>query len=360
MDVILDSNVYVNDFAMTGTRFASLFDYLRKVDSALVVPRIVYDEVTARFVERLNNDTETLSKAVESYNRTFFTSRAEFSTPDVKKELDILQNKLSGQSEKVKTIFLDNYSQIDLAEVVRRGVHRIRPASSKGEELRDVILWLSVREYVRSGGSDVAFISDDRAFADPDGHLYSELRTEIAKDKRKLLFFRTLQDFIKSNALIAKDIDESLALRIAPEKEVQALVEQKLRSQTWTYEIKDVVQRDIEFQRGAEYETGPSSTFVELAFVLTMTLETEASPWLIQGWQNFDFVLTQPAVPSSQVVILESKTSPAAERDISAHFHTNKVARRATWLAIIQPCLLRKRRVPHAPRLRGRGAPQNC
>jgi predicted nucleic acid-binding protein len=102
MDVILDSNVYVNDFGMIGTRFASLFDYLRKVDASLVVPRIVYDEVTARFVERLNNDTESLRKAFESYNRTYFTSRVDFRMPDVQKELEILQKRLSHQSERVK------------------------------------------------------------------------------------------------------------------------------------------------------------------------------------------------------------------------------------------------------------------
>ncbi len=212
---------------------------------------------------------------------------------------------------------------IDVREVVRRGVHRIRPASAKGEELRDVIVWLSVLGYARKRQSDLAFISDDRAFADPDKDLFEELRHEIEANKLRIQFFRTVQDFIKANAPPAKQIDESAALRIAPEKAVQSLVEQYVRGHSWTYEITEVVHRDIEFKRGAEYETGPSSKFVELEFLLTMTLETEASPWLVPGLHNVDAVFSRPG---SNLILVEAKAQQSKD-DFVMSYRTDKEER---------------------------------
>jgi hypothetical protein len=214
------------------------------------------------------------------------------------------------------------YSNIDLAEFVRRGVHRIRPASAKGEELRDVILWLSVLEYARKRQSDVAFISDDRLFADPVGGLFEELRNDIDNSKLKIQFFRTVQNFIKANAPTPKQIDENAALRIAPEKDVQSMVERYMGAQRWTYEVKEVVHRDTEFKRGAEYETGPSSKFVELEFVVTMTLETEVQPWLA-SLQNVDVVFN---ASDSNLILVDAKTHQRKDEYVM-QYPTEKVER---------------------------------
>jgi len=53
MDVTLDANVYLSDPWMEGIAFKSLLDYLRKTQSKLIVPKLVFDEVLARYPERL-------------------------------------------------------------------------------------------------------------------------------------------------------------------------------------------------------------------------------------------------------------------------------------------------------------------
>jgi predicted nucleic acid-binding protein len=54
MDVALDANEFLADPRMQSVRFQSLLAYLRKTQSRLLIPKIVWDEVVARYPERLS------------------------------------------------------------------------------------------------------------------------------------------------------------------------------------------------------------------------------------------------------------------------------------------------------------------
>src|SRR5262249_32058123 len=151
--------VYVQDFKMAGNRLLSLFDYLRRVGSSLVLTQLVFDEVSAKYSDRLNNAARKLDDAAETVAKLCFSSRKDHPRPDFAGELKTLQHRLKAPSEKVNTVFLDNYSEISLADVMRRGIQRIRPANSEGEELRDVTIWLWAMRYAKETKSDLAFIS---------------------------------------------------------------------------------------------------------------------------------------------------------------------------------------------------------
>jgi hypothetical protein len=58
----------------------------------------------------------------------------------------------------VVPVYVPEITGTFVQEVFMRGIHRIRPASDDGEELRDVILWLWVLEYANTI-SPVTFIS---------------------------------------------------------------------------------------------------------------------------------------------------------------------------------------------------------
>ena len=49
MDVSLDSNIYLSDLRMEGIAFRSLLDYLRKTQSRIILPKVVLDEVIAKY-----------------------------------------------------------------------------------------------------------------------------------------------------------------------------------------------------------------------------------------------------------------------------------------------------------------------
>lgn len=109
MDVFLDSNIYVNDFRMAGSRFSSLFDYLRKVDSSLILPSIVLDEVSARFKERFRSESKKLEDADRALSKLSFAGRPSLENPEVDAELRLLQKRMKAPSDRVKALVLDDY-----------------------------------------------------------------------------------------------------------------------------------------------------------------------------------------------------------------------------------------------------------
>jgi hypothetical protein len=60
MDVVLDSNIILSDPRMYGNRMQSLFRYLLRTQSSLVIPKIVWDEVFARYAGRIQNEHSKL------------------------------------------------------------------------------------------------------------------------------------------------------------------------------------------------------------------------------------------------------------------------------------------------------------
>ena len=54
MDVALDTNEFLSDPPMQGVRFQTLLAYLRKTQSRLLIPKIVWDELIARYPERVS------------------------------------------------------------------------------------------------------------------------------------------------------------------------------------------------------------------------------------------------------------------------------------------------------------------
>jgi rRNA-processing protein FCF1 len=70
MDVILDSNQILTDPHMEGDRIQSLFRYLRRTSSSLVIPKIVQDEVLARYIEQLKTKHKKLVDARDRFAET--------------------------------------------------------------------------------------------------------------------------------------------------------------------------------------------------------------------------------------------------------------------------------------------------
>jgi hypothetical protein len=63
MDVILDTNIYVQDFKMRRTQFQELFTYLTRTGSLLVIPSVVLQETVHEYREALSAALQTLRQA---------------------------------------------------------------------------------------------------------------------------------------------------------------------------------------------------------------------------------------------------------------------------------------------------------
>lgn len=148
MDVILDSNVYISDFRLAKPWFSSLFDYLRRTSSEIVLLEPVREEVLATFERKWTEQWNAIRAAADALSRMGSHAPVGMTRASALAGQSLaLNSRLLRPSKDIKCRFYSDYLDFGIEDVVKRGARRIKPASKDGEELRDVVIWLMVLQY---------------------------------------------------------------------------------------------------------------------------------------------------------------------------------------------------------------------
>jgi hypothetical protein len=147
---------------MTGASFQSLFARIRRTQSTLVLRHVAREEVFTRFQERLTSAAENLLKAWRQYQSlNMLDPEPGHPSAEIGRQRNTFRKKLRKPAPGINVLNLTEATGVDLKEVYLRGKGREAPASKNGEELRDVILWLSEVAYAKQTGERLAFVSAD-------------------------------------------------------------------------------------------------------------------------------------------------------------------------------------------------------
>jgi hypothetical protein len=180
-----------------------------------------------------------------------------------------------------------------------RGIGRVPPASEKGEELRDVILWLSIIELGKTG-KNLTFITGDSGFWDGN-EVKPNLRHDIKKTGTNILMYRSVEDFVKEHAPAA---EEASPLWVAEHKidlTQDALLFNSILDEIDTvvvntfpnWAIHSLSVQNITLRKGTLYRTGEQQQFAELTYsaIASGTIERkeEADPAWWHQMTKFEF-----------------------------------------------------------------------
>lgn len=200
MDVILDTNIFVQDFLMSSVEFGLLFDYLKKTSSKILMPLIVYQELGEVYKSKL----DAKSKAHETSRRSLEGALVDIQLPSItidiasetRKYLDFVKKTL-GIHDRGIIPFRDHY----LSELVTRAIRRQKPFSEKGEEFRDALLWLTVLDIAREVEEEtLAFISNDSRAFGQNQQLHETLLNEAHATGKQVRFYNSIGRFIEDHA----------------------------------------------------------------------------------------------------------------------------------------------------------------
>jgi hypothetical protein len=297
MDVILDSNVLTPNFRMRGAEFRSLYDYLNRTDSYLVIPQIVLQETLANYSRLLRERITVARRALEQLKGIVFETRIPVELGiDIPRQSELLRQRLCpsedgvNQASRIKT--LTEYPIATVEQVMKRGIERMPPATDRGEELRDVVVWMSVMEYCKSGNNPVAFISTNRKqFATDDGkNLHPSLSAEAKAANLTIHFHPTIGSFLASHSPKAVKIDEQNAYKLVSRERVEEMLSQALvqsiptpyrGSRTATASLMQLY-----FRQGMRYEVGSNTAYCELEFSGWATLKVRETPYFGGGFDS--------------------------------------------------------------------------
>lgn len=305
MDIILDSNIFLGDVRFRKTQFPELFAYLRRAGSALVLPDLVLQEVRARYPEMLNKDIRTAKSSWGSVSAMMLTDYPPFPDINVQKEVELFVKRMHSPGQGVQVIPYSRVDKIDVNEIARRGIQRLPPANSNGEELRDVILWLVVVQYAKTTGRDVAFISGDHGFrrSKSENELHPDLQDEIRLEELPIYFYHEISAFLRAHSLSHDAVDELWVSQYI----TQADLAEKIRDAMLVRSFPSLgVPKEARIDRlsllsGVRYEVSKNSMYGELKFQADVTLTSPYStnfiddstlqnsppffsnPWRLQG-----------------------------------------------------------------------------
>jgi hypothetical protein len=201
MDIIIDTNIIKKENFLRSKKFTTLIDYLRKTKSRIILPQIVKEESISLYKKDVSSALTVTKNKIEELSRTCHNPVEIDLDIDIAKEVDSYIAHIQELSDK-KLLYEIPYYNDFLPEIVHRMINRKKPCSQKGEEFRDVILWLNVKKLLKEKKS-VAFISNNTnefASSKDNPDLHPDLRAELIEENLELKYYLDINDFLKKHA----------------------------------------------------------------------------------------------------------------------------------------------------------------
>lgn len=258
---------------MKGVAFQSLFEYMRRTESQLVLPRVIREEVVVDYGRRLKKDAKEFEEVWRRYHHLDLSDTVpHFQKPDGKRRMKELRQKLMKPMDGVVPIYVPEITGAFIQEAFMRGIHRTRPANDNGEELRDVILWLWALAYSDAANAVAAFISNDGGFWAGEVEPHPVIDRDVQSKNGRFHIFRSIKDFLKAHAPAPVETTEEWAQqhfeiqRIEGELIDRALKELQRRVPGDSIQALSIKEHKI--KAGKLYEVSNDSQFAELELQL--------------------------------------------------------------------------------------------
>lgn len=197
MNIIIDTNILRADFLFQSEPYKLFSEFINRSKSSLVLSKVVFDEACYLYQKEIETKKKNFRKALSDI-LYFGNDKSGCSITHSIEKIN------SDYESCLDDIFLYNweildYDKIDISELVRRAIQRVRPFSNNGEGFRDAMIWLSVINFLKRGKNDkTVFISNDKkAFVNGDNQeLHPTLKSDLAINNLELLFCNSIEEFV--------------------------------------------------------------------------------------------------------------------------------------------------------------------
>jgi PIN domain len=202
MNIIIDTNILRTDFLFQSENYKLFSEFINRSKSNLVLSKVVFEEASYLYEKEMEIKRKNFQKALSDI--LYFGNGNSVCpiTPFIEKIKPDYERRLHD-------IFLYHweilgYDGVDISELIRRAIHRVRPFSNKGEGFRDAIIWLSLINFLRKEKNNKSvFISNDkRAFVNGNSQeLHPTLKNDLSLNNLDLIFCNSIEEFINKYAV---------------------------------------------------------------------------------------------------------------------------------------------------------------
>lgn len=199
MHIVPDANIIIAEGYGSSRRFRQLLSLLETLQYNLYVPKLVIEEVVAKFERDFDEDIEEIKRRVKDLSlRLDKELSSHIDELDRAHEISSSRQRLEARFGASNCTILD-YPVISHEELVRRATTRTKPFDNEGSGYRDALIWETVLNLATEVDSEVVFISNDNDFSNRKHELHIELKNQLVDrglTEDKVILLRSLSTFI--------------------------------------------------------------------------------------------------------------------------------------------------------------------
>ena len=177
--LILDTNIIVQDFQMTGNLFSTLFPNLGAIADFIVIPKVVQQEIVNQYRKKINAQRKKAVTALSHINKM---SGMNVSVPALTDTETLVKQYETYLEEKIDTekIHVVDYPSVSHEDIAQKAMHRKKPFKNNGEGYCDCLIWETIKEILSKNPEDkVVFLTNNSKDFLAENDLHSELVTEL-------------------------------------------------------------------------------------------------------------------------------------------------------------------------------------
>jgi hypothetical protein len=265
-------------------QFPSRISFQDKISPTL--PDVVVEELCAQRRVQIEEAIQKIANGSNDLRRLAPGFSGKVPEIDTAAAVASYRSEIMKSADKVE--ILEN-SLIDLKELVHRLANRVPPASPKGEEARDVLLWLTVLAVGER--QEVVLVSGDKRAFFHEGTLKKELQAEVKASEGRIKVYEGLDGFLKAHHRRSSWVDEKWVEKQVETKLVDDAIEAYLNgreerfarsyiedrgSATGYASLLQVVQRKVEDFFVSDMTSGALLVGVSLWAELEIEIEYES------------------------------------------------------------------------------------
>jgi hypothetical protein len=200
MYIVLDTNVFFNNWHLRSAEFARFINHANAVAATILVSQVVVDEANAKYREHFSDFCSGLT-SLRSKAKLLVPDRAfEWPKVDAEEPYDLL----AILREKFHSVECASYEKVGHQRLVKKAILEERPFQKSEKGYRDALLWFTILDFLEENRSDrhVAFVTDNKTdfFSDsksekPDFHPHLIADWKLKNLENKLFPYRRLSQF---------------------------------------------------------------------------------------------------------------------------------------------------------------------
>ena len=233
--LIPDTNIFVQDFRMTGNTFSAFISNYKAVADKVIVPKVVYQETINRYSMSVHKEIEGTNKHIR---KLIGYVGEKLKYPNIKTSDEYKEIYEAYFLEKLGIIDFDIYQYPDVSheKIAQKAIEKTKPFKSNGVGYCDTLIWETILEILnKEADCEVLFITNNtQDFFDGD-ELSKVLKSDLIDNNilpQRIKAYSSLKDVVDELVLPHLATMETLVEQInsdtVPHFDIRGWIEEKL------------------------------------------------------------------------------------------------------------------------------------